>query len=64
LSPKPAKTFCPTNIPSVKKKHCSNWMERGRVAKEQSNSVGKLRRIEDSGFELCKKYCSRWMERG
>ncbi len=30
-----------------KKKHCRNWMERGRVPKEQSNSVGKLRRIED-----------------
>lgn len=38
-----------------KKKHCSNWMERGRVPKEQSNSVGKLRRIEDWGFELWTK---------
>ncbi len=47
-----------------KKKHCSNLMERGRVPKEQSNSVGKLRRIEDWGFDLWKKYCSRWMERG
>ncbi len=46
-----------------KNKHCSNWMERGRVPKEQSNSVGKLRRIEDWGFDLWKRYCSRWMER-
>jgi hypothetical protein len=41
------KDFLCNKIPNEKKKHCSNSMERGRVPKEQSNSVGKLRRIED-----------------